>query len=120
MSFIQKVINNIINNFESSSVYPSLIVSVLLMVLILSLYMFFVYHVIIRRSLYNKAFNICITVIPFFVSTIILCLQSSLVITLGTIGALAIIRFRTAVKDPVDMVFILWSIYRNNLRMSAI
>lgn len=111
MSFIQKVINNIINNFESSSVYPSLIASVLLMVLILSLYMFFVYHVIIRRSLYNKSFNICITVIPFFVSTIILCLQSSLVITLGTIGALAIIRFRTAVKDPVDMVFILWAIY---------
>ena len=40
-----------------------------------------------------------------------MCLQSNLVITLGTIGALAIIRYRTAVKDPVDMVYLLWSIH---------
>ncbi len=49
--------------------------------------------------------------LPFFIATIILCLQTNLVITLGTIGALAIIRFRTAVKDPVDLIFILWSIH---------
>ena len=55
--------------------------------------------------------NIAIAVLPFFICTIILCLQSNLVITLGTIGALAIIRFRTAVKDPVDMVYILWGIH---------
>jgi hypothetical protein len=48
---------------------------------------------------------------PIFIATIILCLQSSIVITLGTIGALAIIRYRTAVKDPVDMIYLLWSIH---------
>ena len=50
-------------------------------------------------------------ILPFFISMIILCLQSNIVITLGTIGALAIIRFRTAVKDPVDMVYLLWSVF---------
>ena len=40
-----------------------------------------------------------------------MCLQSNLVITLGTIGALAIIRFRTSVKDPVDMLYLLWSVF---------
>jgi uncharacterized membrane protein YhiD involved in acid resistance len=40
-----------------------------------------------------------------------MCLQSNIVITLGTIGALAIIRFRTAVKDPVDMLYLLWSVF---------
>ena len=54
---------------------------------------------------------ILITILPYFISTIILCLQSNVVITLGTIGALAIIRFRTAVKDPVDMIYLLWSIH---------
>lgn len=42
---------------------------------------------------------------------IIYTLQSNLVITLGTIGALAIIRFRTAIKDPMDMVYLLWSVH---------
>lgn len=88
-----------------------MLLSVLLVAGILALYEYIVYQIILRRSLYNKAFNISIAVLPFFISAIILCLQSNLVITLGTIGALAIIRFRTAVKDPVDLIFILWSIH---------
>ena len=88
-----------------------MLLSVLLIVGILALYEFIVYQAVLHRSLYNKAFNISIAVLPFFISTIIMCLQSNLVITLGTIGALAIIRFRTAVKDPVDLIFILWAIH---------
>jgi uncharacterized membrane protein YhiD involved in acid resistance len=64
-----------------------------------------------HRAFYNKSFHTGITNIPFFISTIILSLQSNLVITLGTIGALAIIRFRTAVKDPIDMIYILWAVH---------
>ena len=87
------------------------ILSVLLMVLVLAIYEFFVYRFVSHRSFYNKSFNITISVLPFFISTIILCLQSNIIITLGTVGALAIIRFRTAVKDPVDMLYLLWSVY---------
>ena len=77
----------------------------------MSVYEFFVYRFVSHRSFYNKSFNITITILPFFIATIIMCLQSNLLITLGTIGALAIIRFRTAVKDPVDMLYLLWSVY---------
>ena len=42
---------------------------------------------------------------------IILCSQSNAIVTLGTIGALAIIRFRTAIKDPTDMLYLLWSVF---------
>lgn len=111
MSFVRVVADNLVNNFESSEIYPALIASVLLVVTLLSIYEFIIYHVVLHRSLYNKAFNICVAILPFFISTIILCLQSNLIITLGTIGALAIIRFRTAVKDPVDMIFLLWAIH---------
>ena len=106
-----EVFENIFNTYANESIKTVTIVSVLLMVLVLAIYEFLVYRFVSHRSFYNKSFNITISVIPFFIATIILCLQSNIIITLGTIGALAIIRFRTAVKDPVDMLYLLWSVY---------
>lgn len=111
MNLIQSVLRNIASTYSSDAIGTKVILSVLLMVLVLSVYEFIVYRLISRRNFYNKSFTISIAILPFFISTIILCLQSNLVITLGTIGALAIIRYRTAIKDPVDMVYILWSIH---------
>ena len=111
MGFLEAILNSFIANFNNEEIKTSVLITVLLMVLVLSVYEFLVYQVVLHRALYNKAFNISIAVLPFFISTIILCLQSNLVITLGTIGALAIIRFRTAVKDPVDLIFVLWAIH---------
>lgn len=87
------------------------ILAMLLMTLIMAFYEFMVYRLVSHKSMYNKSFHISIMVIPFFIGAIIMALQSNIVVTLGTIGALAIIRFRTAVKDPVDMLYILWSIF---------
>lgn len=111
MGFIQAILNHVSNSFQNQEITSSTLLAVLLVVCILALYEFIVYQIILHRSLYNKSFNISIAILPLFISTIILCLQSNLVITLGTIGALAIIRFRTAVKDPVDLIFILWAIH---------
>lgn len=106
-----EIFENILNMYSNESITTTTILSVLLMVLFLAVYEFIVYRFVSHRSFYNKSFNITIAILPFFISTIILCLQSNIIITLGTIGALAIIRFRTAVKDPVDMLYLLWSVY---------
>ena len=106
-----EIFENIINTYSNESITATTILSVLLMVLVLGVYEFIIYRFVSHRSFYNKSFNITIAILPFFISTIILCLQSNIVITLGTIGALAIIRFRTAIKDPVDMLYLLWSVY---------
>ncbi|MBD5464184.1 MAG: hypothetical protein HDR24_14215 [Lachnospiraceae bacterium] len=111
MGIIWAIKDAIASSFQNQEITTSVLLAVLIMTGVLALYEFIVYQVVLRRSLYNKAFNMSIAVLPFFISTIILCLQSNLVITLGTIGALAIIRFRTAVKDPVDLIFVLWSIH---------
>ncbi len=111
MNMIRNVFEHIAATYGNDAVSTKIILSVLAMVLILSVYENIVYRLVSHRSFYNKSFNISITALPFFIATIILCLQSNLVITLGTIGALAIIRYRTAVKDPVDMLYILWSIH---------
>ena len=106
-----EIFENIINMYASESVTTTTILTVLIMVMLLAVYEFFIYRYVSHRSFYNKSYNITIAILPFFIATIILCLQSNIVITLGTIGALAIIRFRTAVKDPVDMLYLLWSVY---------
>lgn len=111
MSKIIGIFDNLFSTYGSTSIGTTTILSVLFVVLILSVYEFLIYRYVSHRSFYNKQFNILIAVIPFFIATIILCLQANIVITLGTIGALAIIRFRTAVKDPIDMLYILWSVY---------
>lgn len=111
MNFIFDVYEAIIYRFGHEGATMAEMVSMLLMILIFSLYEFLVYGAVSHKSMYNKSFHISIMVIPFFIGAIIMALQSNIVITLGTIGALAIIRFRTAVKDPIDMIYILWSIF---------
>ena len=105
------IFESIINSYSNESITTGTILAVLLMVALLAIYEFFVYRFVSHRSFYNKSFNITTAILPFFIATIILCLQSNLVITLGTIGALAIIRFRTSVKDPVGMLYLLWSVF---------
>lgn len=111
MNNLIEIMQNIGNNYASAAINSITIMAVLLATVILSVYEFFVYRFVSHRSFYNKQFNISITIIPIFIATIILCLQSNIVITLGTIGALAIIRYRTAIKDPIDMLYILWAVH---------
>lgn len=111
MNILSKTFDNILNSYTNQSIGTAQVISVLLVVLMLALYEFAVYRVVSHRAFYNKSFNICIVILPFFIATIVMCLQSNIVITLGTIGALAILRFRTAVKDPVDMLYLLWSVH---------
>lgn len=111
MNELTGILDNITNMYSDGTVTRTVVLTVLVMTAILALYVFVIYRLVSHREFYNKAFNIAIAVLPFFIATIILCLQSNIVITLGTIGALAIIRFRTAVKDPVDMLYLLWSVH---------
>lgn len=111
MNAVVRALENLTGAFQNPVLGTGVVLSVLLMVLFLSAYEFVVYRLVSHRAFYNRSFHICVSVLPFFISTIILCLQSNIVITLGTIGALAILRFRTAVKDPVDMLYLLWSVH---------
>lgn len=111
MNSVYYIFSNIADAYKNSSLNTSIILGVLLVSVLLSAFEFMIYRLVSHRAFYNRTFNISIAVLPIFISTIILCLQSNIVITLGTIGALAIIRFRTAIKDPVDMIYLLWSIH---------
>lgn len=111
MNFITQIIETIKNSYAREEIGTTLIVAMLIVITALGAYEFLVYRFVSHRAFYNKSFNIAIAVLPYFIATIVMTLQTSMVITLGTIGALAIIRFRTAVKDPVDMIYLLWSVH---------
>ena len=83
---------------------------VFIVTVILAAYIFLVYKLITKKTFYNKNFNISLAAITVIVAAIIMTIQSSIVISLGMVGALSIVRFRTAIKDPMDLTFLFWSI----------
>lgn len=77
---------------------------------LMSLYIFFVYRTIAKESFYSKSFNMTLPVITVLTATIVIAMQANLVVSLGMVGALSIVRFRTALKDPMDLAFTFWAI----------
>lgn len=77
---------------------------------VIGIYIYVVYRFVSRKAFYSKSFNISLVAMAMITAAIILAIQSSVVISLGMVGALSIVRFRTAVKDPMDLVFLFWSI----------
>ena len=78
--------------------------------LVLGVYIFFCYRLLTRRTFYSKNFNISLVCMSLITTAIILTIQSSVVVSLGMVGALSIVRFRTAIKEPMDLVFLYWAI----------
>lgn len=77
---------------------------------VISIYIFFVYRVITKSAFYSKSYNLTMAGMSIITTAIIVAMQSSLVVSLGMVGALSIVRFRTAIKDPMDLLFLFWSI----------
>ena len=77
---------------------------------LLAIYIFFVYRLMTRQTFYSRHFNISLAGVCVITCAIILTIHSSIMVSLGMVGALSIVRFRTAIKDPVDLMFLFWSI----------
>ena len=99
-----------LESITSADVTPQEIFLILLITTVLALYIFFIYRVLTRKTFYSKTFNISLAALALITAGIILTIQSSIVVSLGMVGALSIVRFRTAIKDPMDLVFLFWSI----------
>lgn len=89
---------------------PARIITALLITALLGIYIFFCYRTLTRRTFYSAGFASSLVLLAVTTAAIILSIQSSVVISLGMVGALSIVRFRTAIKEPMDLVFLFWSI----------
>jgi uncharacterized membrane protein YhiD involved in acid resistance len=86
------------------------IVLMLLLSFALGLFIFFIYKKTFQGVLYSKTFNISLIALAMISSTVIMAVTSNIVLSLGMVGALSIVRFRTAIKDPIDIVYMFWAI----------
>ena len=86
------------------------ILVVLILSLILGLFIFYIYKKTFKGVLYTQSFNISLVMVTLVTALIILTISSNLILSLGMVGALSIVRFRTALKDPIDIVFMFWAI----------
>ena len=110
MGFQDVFKNSFLEGFTSMDITTGKIMATLFVTGLLALYIFFIYRLVTRKVFYSKSFNISLPAMALITAAIILAMQSNLVISLGMVGALSIIRFRTAVKDPMDLVFLFWAI----------
>ena len=110
MSFRDIIKKSVLQSFTGSSITTTTVCVTLGITVILALYIFAVYYLSTRKTFYNKTFNVSLAAISVITASIILAMQSNLAISLGMVGALSIVRFRTAIKDPSDTVYIFWAI----------
>lgn len=110
MGFQDVFKKSFLEGFTSMDITTGKIVATLFVTALLALYVFMIYRLVTRKVFYSKNFNISLAAMSLITAAIILAMQSNLVISLGMVGALSIVRFRTAIKDPMDLVFLFWSI----------
>lgn len=110
MGFRDILKDSFVQGYMDVTVSTKSIVLILITTGIFGLYLFAVYRIVNRKSIYSKSFNTSLVAMAIITAAIIIAIQTSMVISLGMVGALSIVRFRTAIKDPLDLMFLFWSI----------
>ena len=76
----------------------------------LGLFIFLVYKKTYQGVMYSSSFGVTLVALTMITTVVILAVTSNVVLSLGMVGALSIVRFRTAIKEPLDIAFLFWSI----------
>ncbi len=108
---IQDLISqDIVELYSSQNVSIPVIIYNIIMVLLLSMVILFVYKKSYQTTVYNRSFAMSLPITAMVTSVIIISVASNIILSLGMVGALSIVRFRTALKNPFDTVFMFWSV----------
>ena len=97
-------------DFELANISIATILVTLLTAAVCGAVIYLVYRFFNRSVIYNENFNILVILTTVVTSFIIMTISSNVVLSLGMVGALSIVRFRAAVKDPLDIGFLFWGI----------
>lgn len=110
MNFNDMIKKTVLEKFQTAEISSASIIVTLGMAIVLGLFIYVVYRMNTRNGFYNRGFNKTLAVLPVITAGIMVAMGSNLTISLGMVGALSIVRFRNAVKDPVDLMYLFWSI----------
>ena len=109
MNFLDMIKNSVLERFDGSlSVWQ--VVLGLLFALTAGIFILYIYRRTMRRVAVGRSFMLSLLLICSITAMMVLTITSNLALSLGMVGALSIVRFRTAVKDPADTAFLFWAV----------
>ena len=108
MSFSDIFKSGYLENISAVSI-PEMAVA-LLLALGVGLFIFLVYKKTYSGVMYSTSFGVTLIALTMIATLVILAVTSNVVLSLGMVGALSIVRFRTAIKEPLDIAFLFWAI----------
>lgn len=109
VSFVDTIKDSVLEQF-SAGVTPGAMLISLGVAFLMGLFILVVYKATFRGVLFSKGFAFSLILLSMVTALVIRTISSNLALSLGMVGALSIVRFRTAIKDPVDTVFMFWAI----------
>ncbi len=110
VTFLEIFGQDVTDLYTSQSVSLTAIVFNVLSVFSLSLIILYTYKKSYQTTVYNRSFAISLPISAMVTSIIIISVSSNIILSLGMVGALSIVRFRTALKNPFDTVFMFWAV----------
>ena len=93
-----------------SAVQPLDMLIALALAFCVGLFIFYVYKKTYQGVMFSSSFGVTLVALTMITTLVILAVTSNVVLSLGMVGALSIVRFRTAIKEPLDIAFLFWSI----------
>ena len=108
--FFSNLVAGLQNAFSFGDLSVVRILLTLGLAFLIGMYIFAIYRKTFSGVMYSKNFGVSLVMLAMITSFISLPITSNLTLSLGMVGALSIVRFRTAVKDPIDTVYMFWSI----------
>ncbi|MCR4908612.1 MAG: DUF4956 domain-containing protein [Lachnospiraceae bacterium] len=108
MTFKDIFKSNFLENVNSVSVLD--MVLALVLAFCLGLFIFYVYKKTCTGVMYSASFGVTLVALTMITTLVILAVTSNVVLSLGMVGALSIVRFRTAIKEPLDIAYLFWAI----------
>lgn len=109
MSIIDAIKKSVLEQFSSSVTVEMILIS-LAVAFVVSVFIIFIYKKTFSGVVYNKSTSLTIVILAMVTAMVIRTINSNLSLSLGMVGALSIVRFRTAVKEPIDTAFLFWAI----------
>lgn len=109
MSVVDTIKKSVLDNFTGTISAWDMLLS-LVIAFAIGMFIIYVYRKTYTGVVYSKAFSLCILMLSMVTAMIIRTISSNISLSLGMVGALSIVRFRTAVKEPVDTGFMFWGI----------
>ena len=109
-NFTDIIKNSVLNSDTFGRMSTVDIIIGLVISYLIGMFIYFVYKSSFKGVVYSFTFNYSLVLMTMITALVVMTISSNIVLSLGMVGALSIVRFRTAVKDPLDIVFMFWAI----------